>query len=470
MIPRIKIGIVGTGYVGIVTGCCLASLGFSVWCMDAESAKVDMLNNGQLPIYEPELEDIFIAERQSGRLRFVHTLPELLDVDVIFITVGTLEQDSQGGRTGALGCHNVSAIVTQLFSHGFTGICVIKSTVAIGFTENIYDSLGHSLRETHREQGEHNKNSKDFDRGFSILLNPEFLRQGQAIHDFMNPDRVVIGSIDGVENSDVRILRDTIYAPILQDKIACLITDFKSAEMIKIASNAFLAVKLSFINEISSLCEALGGDIRHVAHGIGLDARIGLQHFSPGPGYGGSCLPKDTESLVSSAERAGSPITIAAAARDANDKVKRNVIQKIQKCCGEQVAGKSIALCGIGFKSETDDVRNSIALFIMHHFCREGATFVIFDKVIQNCPELQDILQGISLKWAETLDEVMQAVDLLVLINACIDVDTEGICYHAPMMRQRIVLDLRNSLCRDTLKRAGIQYYGIGTAVDNRFS
>jgi len=362
-----NICVVGTGYVGLVTGACLADFGMNVTCVDKDTTKIDMLLGGEIPIYEPGLDAIVAKNIKEDRLHFTTELDSSIQQALaIFIAVGTPPKDD--------GSADLSYVVqvAESIAKNLNGykVIVTKSTVPIGTGQMIEKILG--------EQA----GSKS---PFSVVSNPEFLREGSAIGDFMRPDRVVIGARD---HQAIAIMKD-IYAPLYLRETPFVITNVETSELIKYASNAFLATKITFINEVAQLCERLGADVHHVAKGMGLDKRIGPKFLHPGPGYGGSCFPKDTQALADIARRVDLPFEIVETVIRVNDRIKESSIAKVESALGAEIQGKTVAVLGLSFKPETDDMRDSPALPLVRALVAGGATVRAFDpEAMENAKEL----------------------------------------------------------------------------------
>jgi UDPglucose 6-dehydrogenase len=360
------IAVVGSGYVGLVTGACLADFGMDVTCVDNDAGKIAMLKEGKIPIYEPGLDAIVAKNAAAGRLHFTTELREAVENALaIFIAVGTPPKED--------GSADLSYVVqvAEAIADSMNGykVVVTKSTVPIG--------TGQLVEKVIRE-----RNGK---YPFSVVSNPEFLREGSAIEDFMRPDRVVIGARD---DQAVAIMKD-IYRPLYLIETPFVITNVESSELIKYASNAFLATKITFINEVAELCERLGADVHHVARGMGLDRRIGPKFLHPGPGYGGSCFPKDTKALTDIARQAGRPFAIVETVVAVNEQVKLRMVDKVRAVCGGAVAGLTVGVLGLSFKPETDDMRDSAAIPILEALAADGATLRAFDPAaMENAREV----------------------------------------------------------------------------------
>ncbi len=428
---------IGTGYVGLVSGTCFAEFGAEVTCVDVDQAKIDKLRGGQIPIYEPGLEQLVASNVAAGRLRFTTDLGEAVgSADLVFIAVGTPSRRGEGFADLSY----VYEAAKQIAGHldGYT-VIVDKSTVPVGTARNVE----RIVRETNPEAE------------FDVASNPEFLREGAAISDFMRPDRVVIG----VENARAEKLLRELYRPLNLRETPILVTNLESAELIKYAANAFLATKISFINEISTLCESVGADVHAVAKGMGMDGRIGSKFLHPGPGYGGSCFPKDTQALVRIAQEQGVGSRIVEAVIEVNAAQKARMIKKIRGALGGSEAGMRIGVLGLTFKPETDDMRDSPALSILPPMIEKGAQIRAHDP--KGMHEARDMLPA-EVEFCDDMYAVAEQADALVLLtewNAYRGLDLERI---RDAMRGRVFVDLRNVYERGTLEGLGFDYHCVG--------
>jgi UDPglucose 6-dehydrogenase len=432
------IAVVGSGYVGLVTGACLADFGMSVTCVDNDTRKIDMLQRGEIPIYEPGLDALVAKNKKAGRLFFTTELKEAVEEALaIFIAVGTPPREDGSADLGYV--VQVAEAIAE-YMNGYK-VVVTKSTVPIG--------TGQLIEKIIRE-----RNPK---YPFSVVSNPEFLREGSAIEDFGRPDRVVIGARDP---QAIAIMKD-IYAPLYLIEVPFVITSVESSELIKYASNAFLATKITFINEVAALSELLGADVLHVSRGMGLDRRIGPAFLHPGPGYGGSCFPKDTKALSEIARSAGRPFQIVETVVAANEGIKRRMADKIRAACGGSVAGKTIAVLGLSFKPETDDMREAPSLPILEILAAEGATLRAFDPAAtQNA---RDLLPAGVHYCADAYDTASGGDCLVILTewNQFRSLDLDRL-KHA--LRQPLVVDLRNVYEPEKMREAGFEYHSVGRA------
>ena len=428
---------IGTGYVGLVSGTCFAEFGADVTCVDVDAGKIAKLHAGQMPIYEPGLAALVAHNVGTGRLKFTTDIgPAVAGADLVFIAVGTPSRRGEGFADLTY----VYEAARQVASHldGYT-VIVDKSTVPVGTARNV----SRIMRETNA--------TADFD----VASNPEFLREGAAIADFMRPDRVVIG----VESERAEKLLRELYRPLNLRETPILITNLESAELIKYAANAFLATKISFINEISTLCETVGADVHAVAKGMGMDGRIGAKFLHPGPGYGGSCFPKDTQALVRIAQEHGSSSRIVEAVIEVNAAQKARMIKKIRDALGGSEAGKTIGVLGLTFKPETDDMRDAPALSILPPLMEKGANIRAHDP--QGMAEARQYLPS-AVHYCDDMYEVCAGADAVVVLtewNAYRGMDLARV---RRTLRTPVVIDLRNVYERATLEAMGFSYYCIG--------
>lgn len=432
-----KIAMIGTGYVGLVSGVCFSDFGHDVVCVDKLPEKITMLERGEVPIYEPGLDAVLERNVAAGRLTFTTDLaPAVEGADAVFIAVGTPTRRGDGHA-------DLSYVMTAAedIAHALTNYAVVvtKSTVPLGTNRKVAETIRAA-----------NPNA-DFD----VASNPEFLREGAAIEDFMKPDRVIVG----VETERAQSVMGGIYRPLYLRDFPIVYTDLETAEMIKYAANAFLATKISFINDIAALCERVGADVKTVARGMGLDGRIGNKFLHAGPGYGGSCFPKDTSALTRIGQEHGVPQRIVESAIMVNDTTKRRMIDKVIDLCGGSVNGKTIAVLGVTFKPETDDMRDAPALTIVPALVGGGATVRVVDP--QGRKEGEALLAGVD--WMEDPYSAGDGADAIVILtewNAFRALDLTRI---ATSMTSPAMADLRNIYEEDAARLAGFtKYIGVG--------
>jgi UDPglucose 6-dehydrogenase len=428
---------IGAGYVGLVSGACFAEFGARVCCIDVDAARVARLQQGQIPIYEPGLEDLVERNIEAGRLEFGTAYGDhISEADLVFIAVGTPSRRGDGHADLSYVFDAARALAPHLT--GYT-VVVDKSTVPVGTARQVQRIIA----ETHP--------GADFD----VASNPEFLREGAAITDFMRPDRVVLG----VESARAEAKLRELYRPLNLIETPIVVTDLESAELIKYAANAFLATKISFINEMAALCESVGGDVHAVARGIGLDGRIGRKFLHPGPGYGGSCFPKDTLALVRTAQEHGVSCRIVEAVVEVNAAQRARMVRKIRDALGGSETGKTIAVLGLTFKPETDDMRDAPALAILPPLLEKGARIRAHDP--QGMDEARALLPA-GIEYCEDIYETLQGADALVLMtewNEYRGLDLEDV---AARMRGRVFVDLRNVYEPEQMRARGFEYVGVG--------
>ena len=436
-----KITVVGTGYVGLVTGTCLAETGNHVCCVDIDQRKVERLRNGQMPIYEPGLEKLFERNLKEERLVFTTSLEEGVEHgEIIFLALPTPPgEDGSADLKYVLGvADHLGKIMTDY------KVIIDKSTVPVGTAEKVQAAI-----------------AKNFDGEFDVVSNPEFLREGVAVDDFMKPDRIVIGTT----SERAQKLLTELYGPYVRQGNPIIFMDERSAELTKYAANAFLATKISFMNEIAQLCERLGADVDMVRRGIGSDDRIGKRFLFPGIGYGGSCFPKDVKALVYSANEVGYDFQILDAVTDVNEKQKVHLVNKIKRYYNNDLAGKHFAIWGLAFKPNTDDIREAPALEIINALLQGGATVAAFD------PEAMSNVKGVigdKINYSETQYDALQDADALI-------VATEWNEFRAPdfdkilsLMKDAVIFDGRNLFDVDQMEKKGFHYESIGRPLVNQ--
>ncbi len=430
-----RICVVGSGYVGLVTGACLADFGMDVVCVDNDAPKIEHLRRGEIPIYEPGLSDLVAKNRAAGRLDFSTDVGPAIEAAIaVFIAVGTPPLPD-----GSADLRAVRAVAHEIGRHlaGFK-VIVTKSTVPIG--------TGAEIERIVREYA-------PGDHQFAVASNPEFLREGSAIDDFLNPDRVVIGSH---HPRATEILLD-IYSPLRVADVPFVVTNVETAEMIKYASNSFLATKISFINEVALLCERLGADVEMVARGMGLDQRIGNKFLHPGPGFGGSCFPKDTQSIAHIAREAGLTFRIVEAVLQVNEETKRRMVAKVDQALGG-VAGKTLGVLGLSFKPETDDIRVSPALPIVGGLLERGANIRAFDPAAM--PAFTSHYPDIA--YCGDAYQAATGADALVIVTEWNQFRKLELQRVRDALRRPVVVDLRNIYNPAQMRDAGFEYHSIG--------
>ncbi|MGE5564183.1 MAG: UDP-glucose dehydrogenase family protein [Bacillota bacterium] len=429
-----RIAMIGTGYVGLVSGACFADFGHRVCCIDKDAAKIDGLNAGIMPIWEPGLEALVKANAERGRLTFSKELgDDVRNADAVFIAVGTPARRGDGHADLTF----VFDAVRELAKVIRPGTVVVtKSTVPVGTGDRIEQILA--------EEGI---------TDVSVASNPEFLREGAAIADFKHPDRIVVGAED---DRAQEVLKE-IYRPLFLNRAPILFTGRRTAELTKYAANAFLAVKISFINEIADLCEAVDADVQDVARGIGLDNRIGPKFLHAGPGYGGSCFPKDTLALLQTADAAGVDQRIVRTTVQVNDDRKEQMVERIAGAVGD-LSGKRVAVLGLAFKPNTDDMREAPSIPLINGLVQRGATVSAFDPVARE--QAEKIFKGIE--FASDAYEAAANADALVIVTEWDEFRALDLEKIADTLRGKVLVDLRNVYDRDEAEEAGLTYYGVG--------
>jgi UDPglucose 6-dehydrogenase len=432
----VKIAVVGSGYVGLVTGVCLADFGHDVICIDKDQGKIAALEQGVVPIYEPGLSELVNANVAAGRLSFTTDLPSAVaKAEVVFIAVGTPSRRGDGHADLSY-VYAVAREVAEAVS-GFT-VVVTKSTVPVGTG----DEVAHIIRTVNP------------DADVAVVSNPEFLREGAAIDDFKRPDRIVIG----IDDERAREVMTEVYRPLYLNQAPLLFTDRRTSELIKYAANAFLAMKITFINEVADLCEAAGANVQEVARGIGLDGRIGSKFLHAGPGYGGSCFPKDTTALVKIGQDFGSPMRLVETTVSINDQRKRAMSRKVIAACGGDVRGKTIGILGLTFKPNTDDMREAPSLDIIRGLQDRGAKVVAFDP--QGMKAARDMVEGVS--FADNAYGVAEGADAVVLVTEWNEFRSLDLDRLKGLMKSPAFVDLRNVYRPHEMRRHGFTYASIG--------
>jgi UDPglucose 6-dehydrogenase len=433
------ITVAGTGYVGLVTGACLADLGNDVVCMDQDTAKIAALRNGRMPIHEPGLEEVVARNVAAGRLRFTTDAREAVAWgEVIFLCVGTPCAPDGSADLSAV---RAAARTVALWGEGFK-VVAIKSTCPVGTNEMVTALL----------QAERASPTLDF----AVVSNPEFLREGSAVGDFMNPHRVIVGATD----ERARRLLARLYEPLVSDRHPLLLTDPKTAELIKYASNAFLAVKVSFVNEMADLCEAVGADVAMLARGMGLDARISPLFLEPGPGYGGSCFPKDVRALLRSASEVGVELRLPRAAEEVNARRVPRIVRRLRDALGGDLVGRRVALWGLAFKMNTNDMREAASLKLLAALQAAGAEVVGYDPIVTR----DDLacFGADSMVLAETKELAAAGADALVILSGYADFRHADWRRLRHGMRSGVVFDARNLLDAGTMRAHGFVYLSVG--------
>ena len=432
-----KIAVVGTGYVGLVTGTCFAETGNNVTCIDIDKNKIEKLNNGQVTIYEPGLEKLFLRNQREERLHFTTNLAEgIKDARIIFLALPTPPgEDGSADLKYILGVANDLGKILDDYK-----VIVDKSTVPVGTAEKVHAAI-----------------SKNFKGEFDVVSNPEFLREGVAVDDFMKPDRVVIGA----SSERAKKVMGELYGPFVRSGNPILYMDLRSAELTKYAANSFLATKITFMNEVAQLCERLGADVDMVRRGIGSDDRIGKRFLFPGIGYGGSCFPKDVQALVKSSNEVAYEFKILNAVMDVNEKMKLHLMPKINKYFGGDIKGKHFALWGLAFKPNTDDIREAPALYMIDALVEAGATVTAFDP--EATANVKSLI-GDKITYADNQYDCLKGADALVIATEWNEFRTPDFLKIVKLMKNKVIFDGRNLFDTDGIKDLGFFYESVGRA------
>ena len=432
-----QIAMIGTGYVGLVSGTCFSEFGFNVICVDKDDAKIEKLKSNIIPIYEPGLEALVERNQTAGRLSFTTDLKYAVSrADIVFIAVGTPTRRGDGHADLNYVYSAAKEIAASM--SGYT-VVVTKSTVPVGTGKQVFEIIK-------------NENS---DLEFDVASNPEFLREGSAINDFMRPDRVVVGTM----GKKAKKMLQQIYRPLYLIETPIQFTDLETSELIKYAANAFLAVKISYINQIADLCEQVGADVHDVARGMGLDKRIGGKFLHPGPGYGGSCFPKDTLALVKTAELMGGQISIVDEVVRYNQERKRSMSDRILSQMQSDVSGKTISILGLAFKPETDDMRDSPALDIIPELISKGANIIAYDPAAMQ--EANSLLSD-KVVFAADSEACIKNSDACVIITEWNEFRAITPVRFLELMKGNVIVDLRNVYLPSEMKDVGLNYTSIG--------
>lgn len=437
-----KIAIVGTGYVGLVTGTCFAEIGVHVVCVDTNKEKIEALQKGRIPIYENGLEEMVTRNAKAGRLSFTTSLEECLnEVEVVFSAVGTPpDEDGSADLSYVLQVAHTIGRSLQRYV-----LVVTKSTVPVGTAQKVRMAISEEL------------NKRGVDIPFDVASNPEFLKEGNAINDFMSPDRVVVG----VDSERAKKLMTRLYKPFLLNNFRVIFMDIPSAEMTKYAANSMLATRISFMNDIANLCELVGADVNMVRSGIGSDTRIGRKFLYPGIGYGGSCFPKDVKALIKTAEQNGYEMRVLRAVEEVNERQKGVLFDKLQKLLGKELEGKAVAMWGLSFKPETDDMREAPSLILIERLIEAGCCIRVYDPVaMDECRRRM----GDAVCYAKDLYDATLDADALLLVTEWKEFRLPSWAVVKKLMRCPLVLDGRNIYDRAEMEEQGFEYHGIGMA------
>ncbi|MCD7970654.1 MAG: UDP-glucose/GDP-mannose dehydrogenase family protein [Alistipes sp.] len=438
-----KIGIVGTGYVGLVSGACLAEMGLEVVCIDVDKQKIEKLKKGVNPIYEPGLDDLLQKVITAGRLSFTDSLGEVIDqVEIIFSAVGT-----PPGEDGSADLRYVLEVAREIGQKmNSYKLVVTKSTVPVGTAMKVRAALQEEL------------DKRGVDIPFDVASNPEFLKEGDAVKDFLNPDRVVIG----VDSERARELLTWLYRPLQLNNFRVIFMDILSAEMTKYAANAMLATRISFMNDIANLCEMVGADVNMVRKGIGSDTRIGNKFLYPGAGYGGSCFPKDVKALIRTADETGYEMRVLKAVEAVNADQKRLLFNKLSAYYGGNLQGKKIAMWGLAFKPETDDVREATSLVLAELLTSAGATLSVYDPVAAERFAEYTTVDASLINYAADKYEALEDADALLMVTEWKEFRIPSWKVIKKLMKRPVVFDGRNIYDRTELEYNGLEYSCIG--------
>ena len=437
-----NIAIVGTGYVGLVSGTCFAEMGVNVTCVDIDEKKIERLCHGEVPIYEPGLDEMVLRNHREGRLHFTTRLEDVIDdVEVVFSAVGTPpDEDGSADLQYVLAVARTFGRCIKKYT-----VLVTKSTVPVGTARKVKEAIAEELK----LRGE--------DIPFDVASNPEFLKEGAAIKDFMSPDRVVVG----VESEEARGLMSRLYRPFLLNNFRVIFTDIPAAEMIKYAANSMLATRISFMNDIANLCEIVGADVNMVRKGIGSDSRIGSKFLYPGCGYGGSCFPKDVKALIKTAEKSGYSMRVLKAVEEVNERQKSIVFEKLAAHFGgaDKLEGRTIAIWGLAFKPETDDMREATSLVTIERLLEAGCRVKVFDPVaMDECRRRV----GDVVEYAKDMYDAVLDADALLMLTEWKQFRLPSWGVIARSMKTPVIIDGRNIYDADDMKRQGFEYHCIG--------
>jgi len=435
-----KIAVIGTGYVGLVTGTCFAETGINVACVDNDLKKIQLLKNGQVPIYEPGLEALLVRNIEKGRLSFTNDIKEAIDdSEVIFIAVGT-----PPGEDGSADLKHVLAVAAEIGRYMKSYVVVAtKSTVPVGTSEKVRKAMVNELK------------IRKSDITFDIASNPEFLKEGSAVEDFLKPQRIIVG----VDSEKAGEIMKRLYMPFLMNNRPVIFMDIPSAELTKYAANAMLATRISFINEIANLCELLGADINSVRKGIGSDSRIGNRFIYPGSGYGGSCFPKDVKAILKTASDLGYDLKVISAVERANEYQKRVIFNKIDSYFKHDLKKKTIAVWGLSFKPKTDDIRESSSVYLIEKLLEAGVNVRAYDPAAME--ETKKLLKE-GIYFADDPFDAIKGADALALMTEWPEFHLPDFKILSELMKSKVIFDGRNIYNPEELRGRGFVYFGIG--------
>lgn len=438
-----KVAVIGTGYVGLVTGTCFANMGNTVWCVDVDEKKIENLKSGIIPIYEPGLSEMVLSNYKQGQLNFTTRIQDALDIcNICFIAVGTpMGEDGSADLQYVL---DASRSIGKYMSHHT--YVVDKSTVPVGTAGKVHDVIQEEL------------NKRGSSLTFDIISNPEFLKEGSAISDCMKPDRIVIG----IDNEDAEETMRELYKPYLMNTENFIVMDIASAEMTKYAANSMLATKISFMNEISNICECVGADVNKVRKGIGSDKRIGYSFIYPGCGYGGSCFPKDVKALIRTADEYGYGARLLQSVEEVNNAQKQVLVDKVIQRFGADLSGKVIAVWGLAFKPDTDDMRESAAITIIEGLTRLGAEIQVYDPRVTNEAARFYLRGNERVAYCESKYDALKSADALVLVTEWKEFRSPDFYEIKERLKNPVIFDGRNQYSTNSLAKYGLEYYQIG--------
>ena len=438
-----KVAVIGTGYVGLVTGTCFAEMGNRVWCVDVNEEKIEKLKNGIIPIYEPGLKEMVERNHESGSLSFTTDIREALDkAEIAFIAVGT-----PPGEDGSADLQYVLAVAKSIGAYMRRHMYVVdKSTVPVGTAEKVRQTIQAEL------------DARECSLTFDVISNPEFLKEGSAISDCMKPDRVVIG----VDNERAEAAMRELYKPYFMNNENLILMDIPSAEMTKYAANSMLATKISFMNEISNICERVGADVNKVRRGIGSDKRIGFSFIYPGCGYGGSCFPKDVQALIKTAGQYGYESRLLQSVEDVNHDQKQVVVGKVKKRFGSNLEGLTFAVWGLAFKPDTDDMRESAAITIINALTEAGAKVVAYDPKARTEAKEYYLKDNANVSYVESKYEALHEADALILITEWKEFRSPDFYEIRRLLKTPVIFDGRNQYDARRVRDYGVEYYQIG--------
>lgn len=440
-----KISVIGTGYVGLVTGACFADMGNDVWCVDVDREKIDALRKGVIPIYEPGLEELVRSNYRKKRLNFMTDIKEAIcHTQICFIAVGT-PMGEDGGADLQYVLSVAKSIGECMQQHMYI---VDKSTVPVGTARKVAKEIQSQL------------DKRGSDLTFDVISNPEFLKEGTAVADCTRPDRIVIG----VDNEEAEHIMKELYLPYVRNTENFIIMDVASAEMTKYAANALLATKISFINEIANICERVGADVNKVRKGIGSDSRIGYSFIYPGCGYGGSCFPKDVQALINTCEQNGYHARILESVQEVNEDQKKVLVNKIIEHYGQDLSDKTYTIWGLAFKPDTDDMRQAPAITIIRELSKRGAKLQVYDPKAMEEAKQHYLIDIAGITYFDSKYEAVKGADALILVTEWKEFRSPDFWELKKLLKQPVIYDGRNQFSKNTMKKYGFEYYQIGVS------